>query len=402
MALKQPWASMLKPKAGMMELLRLITSSTLDTDSLRQYYSRELCNLLASLLAKSSSSRPSFKTLLSSSLLSRVQAGAVAPAVRAGGVMPPVRNPLGQSVRSAALRAPNAAIARPKTAAPVAQPPVKETEREAAKEEAREAAAKAAKVAREAAIDAARAKEAAVLNAMPPPAPRGAKVKQAGFAGFVKDLRGAVGDARAGDQLSPRPGADPGPGPVPQLNPQSKQQAPAAGAARAPKDTPGETKVDAVAFGPETHVAAAALQRSFRVKMGGKKPTKPAPQQIARPGAVAVGEYAQVLGLEGPAAAAMAKINGLLDGARVARGGQALHTPSPGGGGMVPPPAFAPHIAPPGLSPEMAKKKRDIEAQRRDLVAARQTEEEAAARRRKDDDERDQKKLAEARAKKVN
>jgi serine/threonine protein kinase len=79
MALRAPWEDQLRNKAGMMELLRLITSSTLDLSSVRGIYSAELCNLLASLLAKPASNRPSSKLLLSSALLKRVDARPAGP-----------------------------------------------------------------------------------------------------------------------------------------------------------------------------------------------------------------------------------------------------------------------------------------------------------------------------------
>lgn len=212
--------------------------------------------------------------------------------------------------------------------------------------------------------------------------------------------------------------------------------------------------MDAVAFGPETHVAAEALQRSFRVKVGRERAAVAKAVRPPRPGGVEVGEYAQALGLEGYAAAAMAKINGLLDGARQARGGAGALPSAPQGevqsrgppqqaspalemarrqkqvdaqrnnqhlhphmnrkeanapnarqpamqpaGAMAgqgaaahPPPAA---LASPALSPEAARKQRALEEQRRDLADARQAEEEVQRRRRLEDEVRDAQRHAE-------
>lgn len=64
MLLRTPWVDRIGPRGGMMALMRLVVHGTLDLTPLRGDYSAELCELLASLLAKKPTARPSFRTLL--------------------------------------------------------------------------------------------------------------------------------------------------------------------------------------------------------------------------------------------------------------------------------------------------------------------------------------------------
>ena len=69
--LRPPWQDRVSSKGGMMELMRLITTSTLDMSVPKQTYSPELCGLLATMLSKTPTTRPSCKTLLRHVLVRR-------------------------------------------------------------------------------------------------------------------------------------------------------------------------------------------------------------------------------------------------------------------------------------------------------------------------------------------
>ena len=62
--LREPWQDRMSPKASMMELMRLISTQKLDLSPLKALYSSELYDLLAALLSKQPSARPSCKALL--------------------------------------------------------------------------------------------------------------------------------------------------------------------------------------------------------------------------------------------------------------------------------------------------------------------------------------------------
>ena len=73
--LKQPWADRVGPRAGMMELMRVISSSALDLAPLQSHYSRELCSLLSAMLTKRAADRPTCKAMLASPLMRRGLSG---------------------------------------------------------------------------------------------------------------------------------------------------------------------------------------------------------------------------------------------------------------------------------------------------------------------------------------
>ena len=202
----------------------------------------------------------------------------------------------------------------------------------------------------------------------------------------------------------------------------------ALGAAQDGKDLQTE---NVVAFGAETHAAAAAVQRSFR-RNKAQYARGAAHGRAARAGGAAKGgeprAVAPVGALTGHAAAAMAKINGLLDDARALRGDAPGAPGAPGARGARPPEAMRPHQVDvrvvghmgragtplPGapkpspvvwspshaLSPQLQRQKSAIEAERQQIVRARMAEEEAAQRRREADEARDAQRAAERAAKK--
>jgi len=104
MSLKQPWEGKIRPRGGMMELLRLITTSSLDLSSLRGQYSPDLCNLLGAMLGKPASTRPSFKGLLHSSLIKRLAPKLTADQPPQVQPSSPPRMPSRRSWRAPALR----------------------------------------------------------------------------------------------------------------------------------------------------------------------------------------------------------------------------------------------------------------------------------------------------------
>lgn len=69
MTLTQPWMDRVGPKGGMMALMRLINTSSLDLSVLRGEYSAGLCELIGSLLAKPASARPTCAQILASPLV---------------------------------------------------------------------------------------------------------------------------------------------------------------------------------------------------------------------------------------------------------------------------------------------------------------------------------------------
>jgi len=64
MSLAVPWVDQLPQRHGILGLMRLICSGSLDLSPLRQHYSAELCSVLAVLLRKQRQHRPSFRRLL--------------------------------------------------------------------------------------------------------------------------------------------------------------------------------------------------------------------------------------------------------------------------------------------------------------------------------------------------
>lgn len=71
MSLSTPWLNQLPARHGMMMLMRLICSGSLDVASLRKHYSDELVNLVAALLCKDARQRPSFRAVLRHPLIRR-------------------------------------------------------------------------------------------------------------------------------------------------------------------------------------------------------------------------------------------------------------------------------------------------------------------------------------------
>ena len=312
-------------------LAAAVCSSTLDLSPLRAHYSADLCQLLAMLLAKPASMRPTLRELLETSLLRRA-----AP--------------------------PKPGAAPPKPGAAPALPP------------------------------------AALTGAHAPPPPRIPIAVRPGVA--LPPVRAPLGAS------VPRPKAGINKGGGKAEAPLMAAIAPAArgGAQHQQVAVGGDvaaTKRDALAFGADTHVAAVAVQRSYRARHGGGRRGGGGARQGGAPGGAPTPLHAG--GGDGHAAAAMAKINGLLDDARRIRGGPPSSPEAPSvavpprgprqGGGLAAP-------APPALSPELQRQRQAIDARRKDLEQAREEEEALLRRRREEDDARDEQRAAERAAKK--
>merc|ERR1711988_1383610 len=91
MTLSPPWVDQLPPKAGMLPLMRLICTGSLNFEQCRRHYSDELCQVLASLLSKQPRLRPSLRQvmqmLIIKSTLAELHAGKTPP------VTPPATSP---------------------------------------------------------------------------------------------------------------------------------------------------------------------------------------------------------------------------------------------------------------------------------------------------------------------
>jgi len=74
MSLSAPWVDQLPHRHGMLTLMRLICSGSLNLATLRKHYSEDLCALLAALLCKQPQQRPSFRRLLQLPLIRRTLA----------------------------------------------------------------------------------------------------------------------------------------------------------------------------------------------------------------------------------------------------------------------------------------------------------------------------------------
>ena len=77
--LRQPWSDKINKRSGMMELYRLIQSTSLDISALKSQYSSEFCALLASMLAKQPSARPSCKQILNHPIIQRAASDSNSP-----------------------------------------------------------------------------------------------------------------------------------------------------------------------------------------------------------------------------------------------------------------------------------------------------------------------------------
>jgi len=273
--LRQPWEDRVGPKGGMMELMRLITTSSLDMTVAKQKYSPELCALLESLLHRNASARPSCKVLLKHALIQRGLA-------YDGPAVPPPP-----------AVAPTAKAPAAKHPSPSSPPPPLTPQQ----------------------LPAVRVR----VKPSPPPSNCDPPVYSASYGAHTPMTLtfGSVGAVpRALKKALPPVAA-----PAPRHTPQN----PARAAARAaPMQAVAEEEA---AFGCEAHVAAAAMQRSVRRKLQKQKAEKRPPP------AAKAGRAPEPPALEGYAAAAMAKIDGLLGEARAIRGVEAPpapKTPPPG------------------------------------------------------------------------
>jgi hypothetical protein len=326
---------------GMMELMRLICSASLDLSQVRQQYSAALCTLVDSMLGKEPTSRPSFKQLLANNMLARLAPARPEADVAARG-----------NQAAAVARLPKA------TAPPKAQQPARSP-------------APAPPAVRPGARLPPMRTPLALSTGRPSAAPEG------GDGGGGEAARNAV--------------------------------APAKGALLA-------TKADDVAFGADGHAAAAAVQRSFRRRgpvprhaVAKRRPGLPCAAQLPSPSTAAAAAAEDAHRDARRRAVAMAKINGLLDDARQLRGGPkpagqptppsrpaALETPS---AGLQQPQSSA--TASPALTPELQRRKDELEAERRALAKEREVEEERARQRREEDEARDAERAAKRAAKKA-
>lgn len=301
MTLKQPWADRVGPKGGMMELMRLISSSSLDLAPVRARYSAELCSTLSSMLAKSASARPSFKSLLATPL---VQTGLALAPIGVPPKLPKPPTPADGARLAAAMPAAGAA-------APAAQRPK-------------------------------------VAPSPPPQKCRPPLYSQA----YGEHTPATLTFGIAPDILPPKP---------PSAKPAARTK-PAAASAQHAEARNGRGRSPAVgaaggadmAFGSDTHAAAAAVQRSFR-----RKKLVHAKAPVHKPHAGAVAQNA-----EAARAAAMAKIDGLLGEVRAIRG----EVPAP-------PPAPPRPLA-------VQQRANALAAQRKDISEQRMREEEALRRQR--------------------
>ena len=74
MSLREPWIDKVGARGGIMALMRVICTTALELQPLRSHYSFDLCGTLASMLNKSSGSRPSCKALLTLPTLQKTKA----------------------------------------------------------------------------------------------------------------------------------------------------------------------------------------------------------------------------------------------------------------------------------------------------------------------------------------
>jgi NIMA (never in mitosis gene a)-related kinase len=383
--LKEPWQDRVGPRGGMMELMRLITTQTLDLSPLRSNFSAELCALLGKMLNRSSSARPSAKELCA---LPIVQKGLRAEGIQLLGA----RQKTGLSERHKAGERANA----PLPAAPAPQKPAAALQPAAAKP----AAAKPPAVAKPKAAPAAAAPPppqkvvapspppkncrppmysqsygdstpgTLTFGAVPPPAaPLARPVPGAAGAGAAAVPRRAGGGANAGAG-----GGGAGSG----GHAGGGGHAAAGGNAAAGRADRGE-----VAFGSDVHAAAATVQRSLRRR-----------KQPARPGTgnKRAGGGAKVPSAEEYRAQAMAKINGLLGDVRQIHQEQERER---AGWGAEAKPAAKPVAGGGAAEDPVQRKARLLAEQRKELAQQRQAEEEAVRRQRAQYDALDAQRAAE-------
>ena len=261
-------------KAGMMALANLLTTSTLDFTQPRATFSAELCGVVEGMLSPRAGERPLLRTLLASPLVQtgvRLPSLALAPATAPGSTTAPGSAPKEAGVAAAVGAAGTIPFAAPLPADPAAAKPAP----------AKPAPAKPAP-----------AKPAPAKPAPAKPAP-------------AKPAPAKPAPATPPTTRASRPATQPSPAQPSRAQPPPAQIPPAQIPPRGgPAPADGLTKA---AFGADTHVAAAAVQRSFR----GRRLRR------AQPGARR--HSIERLSQEEVRASAMAKIEGLLGEVREGR-----------------------------------------------------------------------------------